>query len=450
MAFHLSALQRSKQSQEEILTDSKASELINDKQSENYQVLKTTSLHGALYREAQRLRAEAEVEFAQSVQFDIPLTSEQRQKMSRLAVEADEIERHADTLVTAEVAAEILNRRIIADRMALRRGLIETDQVKDIKSKYVGSLIAGMPMLLVGETGGAKTQIAKHLSREIVQILNPNQASNGQEPYELISGHNDINTYQIMGKMELSKEEGVTVTNFAPGPMLRAMREGRPLIIDEVNAISPDVLKRLNELFLLRPGQKLKVQENGGETIEIAEGFCIICTANDKSDRYKGIEELSTEFKNRYGPRVERISYPDSEKNKTEFPTELYRIALAALADKYGNVDLAQLGTSLTELVKFVRLAHASQKLFSERATTGDSEFVSDRQISDGKTGLDKEVISPRVMVEFLKTLASSGGRRTLPELLQTYLESIKPEIKGVTNDKAVIESLLRHFEFIS
>lgn len=448
IATELIALQQSRAIQDRILDNAEAKELISDKQREKIEVVRTASLYGAIKREAAKHRVEADSIINQSVQFDTPLSATQRQAVAQLENYAEQLDTHAEKFVSAEVANEILRRQILADRMALRRGLLETDQVRDIKSKYLGSLIAGMPMLLVGETGGAKTQIAKHLARELNSELNPDQNENNSEPYELISGHNDINSYQIMGKMELSREEGVTVTNFAPGPMLRAMREGHPLIIDEINAISPDVLKRLNELFLLRPGQRLKVQENGGELIEIAEGFCIISTANDKSTRYKGIEDLSVEFKNRFGPRVERISYPDSEKDLVQFPTELFRLAVATLADKYGNINFEQLGLTAEELVRFVRLAHRSQSLFSNQAMSSDSQFVSDRQINDGKTGLDQEVISPRVMVEYLSTLVRSGGKRNLTEMLQTYLQSIKPDSRGVTNDKAVMGKLIEYFGF--
>lgn len=203
--------------QREILSDSDVATSIRAEKHKSNEIKRQASLYGAIVRRAETARTRAEEISSVSAQLDLPPTKYKEEEVSRLNREAEELERHAKSLISEEVASEIFHRQVLADRQALSRGLIETDQVKDINRRYIGSLIAGRPMLLVGETGGAKTQIAKNLARKVYGFTHPYTSEQGVDPWELISGHKDINSYQIMGKMELSKEDGVTVTNFAPG-----------------------------------------------------------------------------------------------------------------------------------------------------------------------------------------------------------------------------------------
>lgn len=69
------------------------------------------------------------------------------------------------------------------------------------------------------------------------------------------------------------------------GAMYRAMKDGAPLIIDEANAISPDVLIAFNDALTKRIGERIKVRSDEGE-ITIKEGYCIMWTGNT-GERYK-------------------------------------------------------------------------------------------------------------------------------------------------------------------
>jgi MoxR-like ATPase len=69
------------------------------------------------------------------------------------------------------------------------------------------------------------------------------------------------------------------------GAMYICMKEGCPLIIDEANAISPDVLIAFNDLLTKKIGEKIKVRSDEKE-IQIKEGYCIIWTGNT-GERYK-------------------------------------------------------------------------------------------------------------------------------------------------------------------
>ncbi len=65
--------------------------------------------------------------------------------------------------------------------------------------------------------------------------------------------------------------------------MLKAMNEGVPLIIDEMNWIRPEVLLWLNHYFTRKVWQTVSLW-NGFSPITIKEWFCIMCTWNDKDE----------------------------------------------------------------------------------------------------------------------------------------------------------------------
>lgn len=83
------------------------------------------------------------------------------------------------------------------------------------------------------------------------------------------------------------------------GPLVKAMREGCMLLVDEVNLAEDAVLERLNSV--LEPGRTLLLAEKGGpvpEKIVAAEGFRVIATMNPGGDH--GKRELSPALSNRF------------------------------------------------------------------------------------------------------------------------------------------------------
>lgn len=91
-------------------------------------------------------------------------------------------------------------------------------------------------------------------------------------------------------KKDIQKEIDELFSNptqgrYALGAMYTAMKEGRPLIIDEANALSPEVLITFNDLLTKRIGERLRVRSDEGE-ITIKEGYCIMWTGNT-GERYK-------------------------------------------------------------------------------------------------------------------------------------------------------------------
>lgn len=302
--------------------------------------------------------------------------------------------------------------RLLEARAQLRSGLLLTGQMRGIIAEALPSLLSGEPVLLVGETGGAKTALAEHLSR----------AGVGREP-ELVSGYGDITGAQLIGTHELRAEGGATVSAFVPGPLLRAMVEGRPLILDEVNAMPPEFLKRLNRILQLRPGDEFAVQENAGRRATLAHGFAIIATANEQTPhRYRGLDRLSAELINRFGANAYRVHYPDTGVGYLEFPRENALLASAAVVDAHGELPR---GLDSDVIERVARAAFISQQVFSGEHGEGFGDFVSTERGIDGRPGLEESVLAPRTLVAIMQKVAGSAGAITIDRALSRFVEGV-------------------------
>ena len=378
-------------------------------------------------------------------------------------------------------------------------GLLLTTQMQEVLEMHMTSAILGQPILIVGETGGAKTALAREIARRIQRINGrPDQVN--QEPL-LFSGYGEANTYQLMGKNELGKnpesdpddaaeitteekrrflsgeitegsEEHLSImrkmqwsqltqgteTYFVPGPLVIAMQEGLPIVLDEVNAMPPEILKRLNTILQLKPGDTYTVQEDSGLELKVKPGFCVIATANEKSHRYKGVDDLSVELLNRFTANTARVPYPDMDVQAGETPPNLLSLALVAVTDEKGDQKLPKITTpdglsalppeeSLEMFLKFVRVCHFTQKLFTQPSS--EAEFASvtstEQQAAQGKTALKENVLAPRTMVKLIQKAVDSGGQLSLNAVVDEYLKEIKDP-----SDKALITKLFANYGFES
>jgi MoxR-like ATPase len=402
-----------------------------------------------------------------------PLTKADQKHVARLeAMQVDLRARKGAEITTKEMVEptakqiERLERR--KRRREFERGLVVTESMKQVITQVLPSLARGIPAQFVGETGGAKTALAEYISRVYM----------GKEP-EFIRGHAEVNSYQLMGKTgldhakgefsweqveEIFKDEGIdlehlspetrvqlklagmqivalgnsaTATEFLPGPAVRAMEQGVPLIIDEWNAIPPALLKSLNKILQLHPGDTLTVQEDSGRIVTVQPGFCILLTANEKSKRYKSVEDPSAEMQNRITASTYRIRYPDHDTANGQVPKENLMIAIAALTDEIGEFAVALPGD---QLERFVKAAHVSQKLFSGSYTKDEGLLYlgTEKSSVDGEAGLDDTVLAPRTMVAILEEVRASYGSIKLETVLQRWLDGIKNK-----SDRKVIGTIL-------
>ncbi|MBP1325127.1 MoxR-like ATPase [Leucobacter exalbidus] len=365
---------------------------------------------------AQALRDRADAATARAIREHRLLTSREQARAAELREAADYLETQSPAIDVAArrdaVLAAVGALRLREARTQMREGLLRTQQMRGIIAEATPAVLRGDPILLLGETGGAKTALAEHLARH----------ASGREP-ELVSGYGDITSAQLIGSHELRVEHGATVTSFAPGPLLRAMIEGRPVILDEVNAMPAEFLKRLNRILQLRPGDTLHVQENAGAPVLIAPGFAILATANEQTPhRYRGLDRLSAELVNRFGAGSYRVHYPDATNRYEDYPRENALLAAAAIVDARG-----QLPPHLPEeaLTRAARAAFISQQVFAGAHGEGFGNYVSTERDIDGRPGLEETVLAPRTLVAIMHKVAASAGSITLDHALSRFVEGV-------------------------
>jgi len=440
LQMNLESLKRFSLRHQEISNSSSVQEQLGDYKREKQNVFAEVAAYRHLERIESAAIAEIEALHAHALSLGEKSWSDQKQitdLRDMIALIADSKETILQTDGTID---ELERRRWLDKKRQLDHGVLMTDQMKKVERMNLPSLITGEPLLLFGETGGAKTALAKHMAKEILSRLGKPDT----EP-EIISGHSEINSYTLMGKNELRTDDnGSTITSFLPGPLIRAMQEGVPVIIDEVNGIPPELLKRLNLILQLRPGDKYKVQEDNGLEITVKTGFSIIATMNEKSDRYKGVEDLSAEFSNRF-TNTAKINYPDQDVTVGDVvPPELLELALLECTDmNSGKIEFSNLTSD--QLLALVKVAHFTQLMYTQPASSADfKNYTASEQLVDGQTALKKSVISPRAMVAMISKIQKGEGQYEISDVLSDFLESITEP-----SDRAIISQLFTDFKLI-
>ncbi|EJW86828.1 hypothetical protein WUBG_02263 [Wuchereria bancrofti] len=136
------------------------------------------------------------------------------------------------------------------------------------------------PVLMIGETGCGKTTVAQMLAKEKLLALNCHERTEAAD---------------FLGSL---RPVGEGAFKWIYGVVVQAMKEGRPLLIDEISLASDSVLERLNPL--LEPSRSLFLNDgssSGGE-VQAKSGFNIIATMNPGGDY--GKKELSKALRNRF------------------------------------------------------------------------------------------------------------------------------------------------------
>lgn len=370
---------------------------------------------------------------AKATKTDRPLTAGERRMIAALQKQLSEVDENIEIPPNSSkenFLEEVTRLQVREWKRQLDSGLLMTEQMQTIIDETLPATMRGEPTLFIGETGGAKTALAEYMARRYC----------GVEP-EFISAYGDVNSYQLMGKQELREKNGASISEFVPGPIIRAMEQGKPLILDEINAMPPELLKRLNKIMQLRPGDKFTVQEDSGRIVEVHPGFCIIATANEKSKRYKGVDDLSVEFQNRFGANINRVRYPDQDKSYGEYPRENAQLAMAAVATERGELPPE---IDERDFEDFVRAARLSQQIFSGTNGEGYNQFIDTEKLVDDRPGLEETVLAPRTMVDILRKVAGSYGVVSLKRACETFLDGIKNQ-----NDRKVMHHILKYHDLL-
>ena len=118
---------------------------------------------------------------------------------------------------------------------------------------------AGIPALMYGPPGTGKTSVIEAAFGDLITV----------------PGDGDTTVADIVGEYTQTPDGRFV---FVPGPLPRAMREGRVLFIDDATLIPPTVLAVVYPAMDGR--RQLIIKANGGEVVDAAPGFYVVAGHN--------------------------------------------------------------------------------------------------------------------------------------------------------------------------
>jgi len=147
---------------------------------------------------------------------------------------------------------------------------------------------------------------------------------------------------------------------FDEGILVKSMKEGNILYLDELNAAEADVLLRLDEA--LDDRRQLILKESSGEIIKAKDSWFVISTINPLT--HVGTKELPPQILSRFPVRI-RLDYPPEDieyqiiKQHVKNPNEAYvlqGIKLANVLRQASAVEELYYSPSIRETIAFAKL----------------------------------------------------------------------------------------------
>jgi nitric oxide reductase NorQ protein len=152
---------------------------------------------------------------------------------------------------------------------------------------------------------------------------------------------------------------------FEQGILVKSMKEGDMLYLDEINSAEADVLLRLDEA--LDDRRQIVLKESGGELIKATKGWFVVATINPLS--HVGTKELPPQLLSRFPIRL-RLDYPPEDiefqivkQYSSSHEKEILQgIKLANILRQAAAVEELYYSPSLRETIAFAKILDSGMK----------------------------------------------------------------------------------------
>ena len=203
---------------------------------------------------------------------------------------------------------------------------------------------AGLFVLIIGPKGTGKTSLVRDF------------AKNKNMSLESINFSLRTRESHLVGTKTLT--DGTV--SFDEGLLIKSMREGNMLYLDEINSAEADVLLRLDEA--LDDRRQIVLKESTGEVVKAKENWFVISTINPLT--HSGTKELPPQLLSRFPVRI-RLEYPPEDVEleivkkhvSGDYETEIIQaIKLANTLRQAAAVEELFYSPSLRETIAFAKL----------------------------------------------------------------------------------------------
>ena len=151
---------------------------------------------------------------------------------------------------------------------------------------------AGLFVLIIGPKGTGKTTLVRDFAKgKGINLESINFSLRTRESH-------------LIGTKTLT--DGTV--SFDEGLLIKSMREGSMLYLDEINSAEADVLLRLDEA--LDDRRQIALKESTGEVVKAKDNWFVVATINPLT--HSGTKELPPQLLSRFPVRI-RLEYPPEE-----------------------------------------------------------------------------------------------------------------------------------------
>ena len=202
---------------------------------------------------------------------------------------------------------------------------------------------AGLFVLIIGPKGTGKTSLVRDFAKnKNVNLESVNFSLRTRESH--LIGTKTLNNGNV---------------SFNEGILIKSMRQGEMLYLDEVNSAEADVLLRLDEA--LDDRRQIAMKESTGEVVKAKESWFVVATINPLT--HSGTKELPPQLLSRFPVRI-RLEYPPEDveleivkKHVSGYESEITQaIKLANILRQAAAVEELFYSPSLRETIAFAKL----------------------------------------------------------------------------------------------